>query len=42
MVMFGPKDESIGFYEFYKEEVEELVIGIEAGERKNHRKNRRK
>lgn len=41
-LLFGAKDEGMEFYEFYKEEVEEIVRSMEAGESRNHRKARGK
>lgn len=41
-LLFGAKDECIEFYDFYKEEIEELVREIEVSERQNHRKVRSK
>ena len=41
-LLFGSTDECMEFYEFYKEEVDEIVREIEAGESRNYRKTRTK
>ena len=41
-LLFGSKEECMEFYNFYKEEVDEIVRSMEAGERRNHRKIRTK
>lgn len=41
-LLFGSKEECMEFYNFYKEEVDEIVGKMEAGESRNHRKTRTK